>query len=530
MPFTLGWVALCVGAGAALYTLALSAFRDSRDRELRLGDVQHIGAVVIGATTCLLVVSNFGSAFQDWANGNLLRSYPRIWQDVKSGDVFAGVRGDEREIYRTSADGEVDRGQGIAGYQASQTWRTVHTSVDGKTVVTTVSYVTDARGVTRPVDASIEGTLREVFAPDRAPSRSASARLQQGGIAPLGHRYWYHLGNDRFDAAGPHSRAGVESSRYFDREAGVVRVVALVDASNTLRNGPVELALDPPYDLTALRGDGRRFSATTQCAYASGNDAVLVDYSDNTLWHVHTERGLPVIDSLALPDGDQLLPLADHVSRPRATGFPVRGRATDYQWVGRELVSVDRLRQEAAAMESERGAITMSSTATVDASVTNVDALAVGVSIVDIETRKELFATTFEPKSLQQRAYALALQLAMLLKPPAIVASSTFLLDPDEQSVRSVGAWGTEPLVAGGKRPWLVAIVLAWGTFLTVVVVREKRRHGYAPVIVVLSGLLTAIFGVWALVWLSLLDPRRCTAHKIAGQAEAQPALVIQSA
>lgn len=529
MSFTFVWVASCLGAGAALYSLALRAFRDARDRELALGDVQHIGAVVIGATACLLVVSNVSSAFQDWVNGELLRSYPRIWQDVQTGEVFAGVRGDDREIYRTGADGEVDRTRGVAGYEASQTLRSIHNLADGRTVVTTRSYVTDARGVMKPVDASSEGTVREVFAPERAQSRSADVRLPQGSRR-FGQGYWYHLGNERFEAAGPHSRVGVNSSRYFDREAGVVRVAALIDPVNALRNGPLELALDPPYEITAPRGDGRRFSEATECAYASGNDAVLVDHGDNTLWHVHIERGLPVIDSLALPDGDQLLPLAEYASRPRRTGFPVRGRATDYSWVGRELVSVDRVRQEEAALRAQPGAITTSSEATVDANVTNVDPLAVGVSIVDIETRKELFDATFEPKSLQQRVYTLALQLATLLKPPAIVASSTFLLDPDEQSPRSVGLWGTEPLVAGGKRPWLVAVVLAWGAFLTIVVVREKRRYGYPAAVVVLSGVLTAIFGVWAVFWLSLLDPRRCAARKIAEQPDPQPALVIQSA
>lgn len=530
VPITIGWLALCFGAGAALYTLALRAFRDGRDRELALGNAQHLGAVVIGATACLIVVSNLGSAFQYWANGKLLRTYPRIWQDVKSGELFAGTRGDEREIYRTGADGQVDRTRGIAGYEASQTWRTVHTSADGKTVVTTSSYVTDARGVMQPVYASKEGALREVFTPERAPSRRASTPPRRAGAGLLGHRSWYHLGNDVFDGAGPHSRAGVASWRYLDREAGVVRVVALVDFGNTLRNGPVELALDPPYDITALRSDGRRFSEMTQWMYVSGNDAFLADFSDDTLWHVHIERGLPVIEPLTLPDGDRPMSMADHDSRPSTRGFPIRGRATDYQWDGRELVSVERVQRETATLQTQPGAITISSEPTVEASVTNVDPLAVGLSVVDVETRKELFATTFEPKSFQQRAYALALQLATLLKPPAIVASSTFLLDPDGQSVRSVGAWGTEPLVAGGKRPWLVAVVLAWGAFLTIVVVREKRRHGYATVIVVLSGVLTAIFGVWAVLWLSLLDPRRCPARKASQATEAQPELVIQSA
>lgn len=525
VPFLVGWSALSVSLGAVLYVLALRAFRAGRDSEFALDTGQHVAAIALAGTFCLLVVSNTGAAFQDWARAKLLRSYPRIVQDGATGEVFAAVPGGTDEMYRADRAGRADRARGVAGRVARATSQRVTTTVTSDGTLTTSAAPAVTNG----------GTLRMLFSPYdtlRLSRRSDPFASRATTADPRSRRWgWDVLGIDHFYGAAPQASGQFGRYRYFDRDAGVVRVITLASEYPPARTAgdPVALALDPPFEVAAPRGDGKPFSADTRYRGGSANETCFIDFADRTLWGVKIERGVPVVRALALPNGDELLPLEEWSAKQRTLASSFPGRAGNYIWVAGGFVTVEAGQRESSATDETAGFSTsLVGWKEVEVTVTDGDPLALAVSVVGETTRAEELAVVFEPHSVEQRALAFALQLATLLDPPGAVVAAHCL--PERSSASAESPWPRDMLFAGGKRPALALVVAAWGVLLTVLVVRRQRRHGYAPVVVVLSALLTAIFGVWAFAWLALLDPRRCSARTSAEATDPQAELVIQSA
>lgn len=154
----------------------------------------------------------------------------------------------------------------------------------------------------------------------------------------------------------------------------------------------------------------------------------------------------------------------------------------------------------------------------IEARVSRYDALAYDVELRDMESGMTLASGRVAPRTGLERLGALAAIAGTLARAPVASLASSALIPPDDDAsgTPSQSLW-IDPLVLGGRRPWLVALhfgvaaAIAWAT--------RRRLGGRA------WGWPLAVLALGVPAWLVclLLEPRRA-ARAAAVQARARAA------
>lgn len=243
------------------------------------------------------------------------------------------------------------------------------------------------------------------------------------------------------------------------------------------------------------------------------SDCVLVlDEAKRVRAVVRPDSGGGTCRALALPDGGPMIErvFADDVflhadPEPRAVGRATVFVGTDGNYVfdGDEFRRVARFETAPSPLEEERPAV--------EAIVSDYDGLAYTVTLRAEDDGDLLGSSRIAPRATLERLGALAALASTLARVPASSLASFALHPPDDDgsATPSQSLW-IDPLVLGGRRPWLVALhlgvsaALAWST--------RRRLGGRAwgwPLVVVLLGLPA---------WLAcrMLEPRRAVRGVVA--------------
>lgn len=140
----------------------------------------------------------------------------------------------------------------------------------------------------------------------------------------------------------------------------------------------------------------------------------------------------------------------------------------------------------------------------VRAVVSGHDGLSYEVQVLDRTTGAVLGSSRVAPATATERAWALGAGLAALARTPAASLVSWWLFpdDPDGTTTPAKSPW-IDPLVVGGRRPWLVALHLCLAAALAF---ETRRRLGARA-----WGWVAAVLALGVAAWLAsrLLERRR---------------------
>lgn len=291
---------------------------------------------------------------------------------------------------------------------------------------------------------------------------------------------------------------------YFGARSGCVLVSAerlrsTVPQSNRVHADGRSAA---PYVAELRRGDGRRFSREVAALRPNGegSDWALYDGEDRTLWRLDLAVEAPRLAPLELPHGDRPLGLDADVRveqeriswnwRMGGSTTVVRGQRARYRWTGEGFEPFEPALGRVWQTEY-RPALDQ------ELVIEDDDLLAPRVSVIDTRTGAVLLEHEYQPTTLYE---GLASALATLRSPLGLLASTS----RDRRSgIRNVDLF-FDPLVANGRRPWLVAINLALSSLLAWTFARRRLlglRWTWWVVLAVLGPGVIAIAGV--------IEPRR---------------------
>ncbi|MCK6445483.1 MAG: hypothetical protein L6Q99_03750 [Planctomycetes bacterium] len=202
------------------------------------------------------------------------------------------------------------------------------------------------------------------------------------------------------------------------------------------------------------RPDGRPFSERTAIVYGAGKEGsagFLVDLADSTAWRFDASGARPVLEPLALPDGDRIVGVEQlqSISRARIGAFEpfgysdrlaVRGERGLYVAVGEGLSSWTSGSVYVAPDDFDRH---------VEYRVTRVggDRIAPLVAVTDAHDGRELLRHEFAPRGAVELMLTAAIRGLGLLRSPLVTGAGLAL---DDGTVRS--AWLEWALHAA--RPW----------------------------------------------------------------------------
>lgn len=468
-----------IGANAlvALFfgTLASRAFAELRDPDFPLARRDLLTATALSPWLWLLVAGGMIALAQRKLVGAIVERHPRIVAELGDGRVV---------LART---------------------------VDGRSVVVV------ARGELESAFALDPSSLSRSVAIESVPA-AGNWIVRAGENAPRAHddgtgalvpwQSWLGLGVD-FDGFDSPGESGAWARWLFlDRDAGVLRLFGLRVESYFRRDTASELAEPPPFERTFLRADGQHFGAP-MIVRNVGGVACIADLTDATLWRVEPKADRLLVSALTLPNG----PDAGLVREALLCAKPGAGIALGertYVFDGTGFVE----REVAPAYSLSVGAR---------------DGLSLDVRVARHGSDEVLIDATFEPTAEGQRALTVAAHALELLRPP-LAAVVSFVGPPWSAKDFREKRWMRSPLLAGGSRPWLLAVVLTLSAGCVVLVVRRQRALGHSPEVIALAAIATACFGPWAVLWLAHLESRAAPGSMPRGRAEPAPEPLIQTA
>jgi len=242
--------------------------------------------------------------------------------------------------------------------------------------------------------------------------------------------------------------------------------------------------------------------------------ALIVDASKDVRGAVVLNQAGAVLRELSFPGGGPLIEVVWGESvvieddlQPRAVGDATVfvGQSGPYVFDGDAFRRVDSYEPPKTSTPEE--------SPLVEAIVSGYDGLTYTVTLRDGRDDALLGSSRIAPRAPLERASA-CMAMAMTLARLPVASIASFALHPSDDDGSGTPSQSTviDPLVLGGRRPWLVALHLAVGAALAWSARRRLGGQGWAwPLAVTLLGLPA---------WLAcrLLEPRR------AARAEATPA------
>jgi hypothetical protein len=218
---------------------------------------------------------------------------------------------------------------------------------------------------------------------------------------------------------------------------------------------PIALELEAPFRVSVERPDGKRFSdRVLMLSSEHHHDSALYDDGDHTLWRL-AFAPLPRLERELLPEGDEpigvdaaidaeLVAVDSPYWRYGDSTTAIRGRAARYVWGERGF---ERFELPAGRVwRSERGAPTK-----IALEVRDSDVLEPHVVVRDVASGAVLLEHRYAaPRLLAGIAY-----LGAACRSP--IANVVSWLGPDPRRPGSIDLL-RDPLVAGGRRSWLLAL------------------------------------------------------------------------
>jgi hypothetical protein len=270
-------------------------------------------------------------------------------------------------------------------------------------------------------------------------------------------------------------------------------------SKTVVQDAPADLEL--PFRRELARGDGKPFSQQLIVLPPQhDSDAwLLADASDRTLWRLDLGPALPTLTQVGAEDSWSGIDVAIGRARAELEGasslrnssrvvlLTAEGRKS---WNGSEL--------EATALTAEE--VWQSECASVqrfEVEVRDADVLEPHVVLMD--KRGEL--SPFDFRHRAPLGAALLAHLVSTLRSPLASVQSAFDFQPRRPTERH--EW-FDPLVAGGRRPWLLALNLGLSLALALYFAARRKNGLRASWLV-----LFALFGPLTAALASALEPRR---------------------
>jgi hypothetical protein len=139
---------------------------------------------------------------------------------------------------------------------------------------------------------------------------------------------------------------------------------------------------------------------------------------------------------------------------------------------------------------------------------------------------REPFRHRFEPRTGMERFWAVGTIAVTVLRPMVLLAAAT--VTPTDPAVTAAGMlgdgrwhWLLDPLVAGGRQPWLVALALVVNVLLARVVRRHLRRFGADAGTIRVWMIVTLLFGVVGVLCCAWFERPRMHARRTVAPAQA---------
>ncbi len=270
-------------------------------------------------------------------------------------------------------------------------------------------------------------------------------------------------------------------------------------SKTVVQDAPPDFAL--PYRRELARGDGKPLSQQLiLLPPADDADAwLLADASDRTLWRLDLAPALPTLSQVGAEGSWSGIDVAIGRARAELEGASSRRNSSRVvlltpegrrSWNGSELVA-------AALTADEVWQSECASVQRFEVDVLDADVLEPLVKLLD--KRGEL-----EPLEFRHRAplgASLLAHLVSALRSPLASVQSAFDFQPRRPTERH--EW-LDPLVAGGRRPWLLALNLGLSLALALYFAARRKNGLRASWLV-----LFALFGPLTAVLANALEPRR---------------------
>jgi hypothetical protein len=309
---------------------------------------------------------------------------------------------------------------------------------------------------------------------------------------------------------------------YFDRNEGLVQVTWLAG----------QLHAESKRQVLGRGEPGARFARDTEVAaraWSTKGAVVLVDPSDGTAWEYRHDPYEASLARLELPDDDRV-----RVHRVNADGTILFEGARGfyrYQSDERGGAAMRIEGDEQAEYVAKRGKAVAQREALERLLAEVSDPIEYDVTVEAQSQPGGVFRHSYAPRSPGERRAARAALAAALLRPPVALVAHHLrpLPEPAHRRLTVERAILLDPLVAGGKRPWLVLAAFLISSGLALVVVLRLRRMQAELRRVIGWALVVLTFGPIGLSVHFALESSRAWRWVRATFLEPVPAPLIQS-
>ncbi len=329
---------------------------------------------------------------------------------------------------------------------------------------------------------------------------------------------------------------------YLDRQQGSIRVFwTEVQEQSALAAPFADKRSSPRARQQVLtKPNGGRFSPSSIIAARDQDACCLIDFDDKTIWQVASTELDSAIVELQLPDHDSLARVEPLYSRAAlGVGAFMRfrddllfvGEQGKYMWRrdGFQAYSGNLLPASHATEEPVPSSVADKLCA-IQVRQTDFDPLEPAVEIRDGSGERTLFSYRYSPST----TVAAAMLQAIVLLRPSITCVNSFadekpVLDETDFASAAIKVYA-EPLLAQGRRPWLLVLNLAIAGICAYSIARRMRRLHAGRVTTVLVTAIVALFGLLAYVFFRGLVPSHPAPPTGDTPALESRALLIQSA
>jgi hypothetical protein len=491
--------------GAVLSRLALGLLQGARDREHSLPTGQMMTLAVVFVFLVLPPAAALIALASGLARQSVFIHFPAIARDREDGKF--------RVLERSSPDlvGRMSRGRD-------------HKAMRQEPVADLVFW---------PETSSIRDReeLEEITLHARSNSREFD-------FLPRWIPLWTeHMFTDFFTGERKFSALG-----FLDRQQGIVRVFWIHTRVHSQFSAQPADQFPPtlPLQRTFAKANDRPFSRSTFTTSLGSDMWCVIDPEDKTMWKITPTDFASTVSEMRLPDDDRLVRVERFYSRQGLRVGSYRqygdmllfvGENNEYIYIHARFEPYSRdLLAESIGGETPVPSSEADDQLGLQVRQTDFDPLEPTVEIRDPRGDKTLFSYTFRsPLSTA----GLIMDALALCRPPIACANS--LASPDGDNHGKTLApldveLTSEPLLAQGRRPWLLAMNAVLAALWAFSITRQMIRSGANLKLTVLVAGIVLLFGLIAYVYFRAIVPRRSRSLAAATPALEARELLIQSA